>query len=214
MLRLRQNHEEEMMKTLSLSPSRMCLYAGFHWLFARTRWLQLNRLLAWAIVFAPILEMGLNFYWIQKWQVNFLLGWVFFVLHAVLSLILFGIPKLRGKKFRAGMHVFGLRVDGISPRNTFLLGAYRFVLWFVWGIFLAAVWYVLFLLSMPQAILISLALILAIVQFLAFVVISFQHLFAAIAYAVQRWGWPQDVGNVLLVLYYLQIVLALSIGRA
>lgn len=199
-----------MMKTTNLLPSWM---AWFQLLFARSRWLQLNRLLAWAIVFAPLSEMAVNFYLMQKWQVNFLLGWLFFVLHAILSLILFGVPQLRSKKFRIEMHVFGRAADGISPRNRFLLGAYRHILWLLWGISLFAAWFALFFLSAPKELLIPLALILAVVQVVSFVVISFQHLFAAMNYAVQRWGWSLEIGIVLLVLYYLQIVFAFGVGR-
>ena len=140
-------------------------------LLTKANWIRLNRILAWAMLITPVLQFFVRANLAHALLVDFGL----LLAHGFLSLILFGMPKVKRQKFTFSMHVLGFRLHILSPRNEFLLTGYRMTqaisvlpLLFIPG----ARWLALFVfypsLRMP---------------------VSFvQHLYRAITFAFQRWG--------------------------
>jgi hypothetical protein len=87
-------------------------------------WIYLNRALAWALVVSPLMQIALNMRLAAclRFDLGLLLA------HGALSLVLFGLPRIKGRGFVFSMHVLGIRPADLSPRNRFLLSGYRIVL--------------------------------------------------------------------------------------
>ena len=92
----------------------------------RSAWITVNRCLAWAMIASPLLQLVIH----ANLGVSVLIDLGLLAAHGVLSLVLFGVPKRRGRKFEAPMHLLGFRPAGLSPRNRFLLSGYRITLAF------------------------------------------------------------------------------------
>ncbi len=140
-------------------------------LLSKANWVRFNRILAWAMLITPVVQFFVR----ANLAYALLMDFGLLLAHGILSLILFGIPKVKRQKFTFSMHVLGLRLHILSPRNEFLLTGYRmaqaisvFPLLFIPG----ARWLALLLfypsLRMP-------------VSFM-------QHLYRAMSFAFQRWG--------------------------
>ncbi len=140
-------------------------------LLTRANWVRLNRILAWAMVITPVLQFFIRSNLAQALLVDFGL----LLAHGILSLILFGLPKVKRQKFTFSMHVMGFRWHVLSPRNEFLLTGYR----------MAQAISVLPLLFIPGARWLAL---LMFYPSLRMPVTFIQHLYRAIAFAFQRWG--------------------------
>ncbi|WP_422977672.1 hypothetical protein [Undibacterium sp. Ji49W] len=140
-------------------------------ILSRANLIKLNRLLAWTMLVTPLIQ-----FFVHAPIANCLLLDVgLLIAHAILSLYLFGVPKVKGEKFNFAMHVMGFRMSGLSPRNVFLLTGYRIVL----GIAALLSFFV------PGGWVIALLLVYPLVRMSISVM---QHLYAAIVYAFQRWG--------------------------
>ncbi|BBB63649.1 hypothetical protein UNDKW_5376 [Undibacterium sp. KW1] len=140
-------------------------------LLTRANLVRLNRILAWAMVITPVLQFFIRSNLAQALLVDFGL----LLAHGILSLILFGLPKVKRQKFTFSMHVMGFRWHVLSPRNEFLLTGHR----------MAQAISVLPLLFIPGARWLAL---LMFYPLLKMPVTFIQHLYRAIAFAFQRWG--------------------------
>lgn len=140
-------------------------------LLTRANWVRFNRILAWAMLITPVLQffVGANLAYALLADFGLLLA------HGILSLILFGIPKVKRQKFTFSMHVMGFRWHILSPRNEFLLTGYR----------MAQAISVLPLLFIPGARWLALLLF---YPSLRMPVSFIQHLYRAISFAFQRWS--------------------------
>jgi hypothetical protein len=147
-----------------------------HFLPSRTAWLQLNRVLAWAMLLAPIFELIFRISLLHSLYADFIL----LLAHGALSLCLFGVPKAKGKKLSFSMHVMGFRAPDMSPRNRFLLSGYRIALPVI-TVCLGLVWPWFFLLA-----------VLMVYPFLRWGVSMVQHLHVALTYALQRQRWSPN----------------------
>ncbi|MFZ6779383.1 hypothetical protein ACO0LD_21340 [Undibacterium sp. Ji83W] len=140
-------------------------------LLTRANWVRFNRILAWAMVITPVLQFFIRANLAYALLVDFGL----LLAHGILSLILFGLPKVKRQKFTFSMHVLGFRWHFLSPRNEFLLTGYR----------MAQAISVLPLLFIPGVRWLALLLFYPSLR----IPVSFiQHLYRAIAFAFQRWG--------------------------
>ncbi|MFZ6760090.1 hypothetical protein ACO0K9_23055 [Undibacterium sp. Ji50W] len=155
-------------------------------ILSRANLVRLNRVLAWAMLVTPLIQFFVH----AKITHCLLLDFGLLIAHGILSLYLFGIPKVKREKFTFSMHVMGWRMAGLSPRNLFLLTGYRIVL----GLTALLSFFV------PGAWVLALLLIYPLIRMPATVV---QHLHAAIEYAFQRWGISKfDVEWVVVVIYF------------
>lgn len=155
-------------------------------LLTRANWVRFNRVLAWAMVITPVGQFFIR----ANLGLALLVDFGLLLAHGILSLILFGIPKVKRQKFTCSMHVMGFRQHPLSPRHNFLMTGYRVAL----GIF------ALFLLFIPD------------VRWLAWlwfypllrIPVSFaQHLKGAVGYALQRWGINGLYAGLVVGIYYL-----------
>ncbi|MBI3729736.1 MAG: hypothetical protein HY254_15565 [Burkholderiales bacterium] len=140
-------------------------------LLTKANWVRFNRILAWAMVITPLLQFFIRANLAHALLVDFGL----LLAHGILSLILFGIPKVKRQKFTFSMHVLGFRWHVLSPRNEFLLTGYRMAqaLSALPLLFIPGVRWLALLLFYPS---------------LRMPVSFIQHLYRAIAFAFQRWG--------------------------
>lgn len=140
-------------------------------LLTRANWVRFNRILAWAMVITPVLQFFIRANLAHALLVDF----GFLLAHGILSLILFGLPKVKRQKFTFSMHVMGFRWHVLSPRNEFLLTGYRMVqaISVFPLLFIPGVRWLALLLFYPS---------------LRIPVSFIQHLYRAIAFAFQRWG--------------------------
>ncbi|MFZ6658497.1 hypothetical protein [Undibacterium sp. TJN19] len=152
---------------------------------SRMNWIRFNRVLAWALILTPAVQLMLRF----QWKDGLMLDFTLFIAHGILSLILFGIPKIKKKKFTLSMHVLGFRPRGMSARNNFLLTGYR----------LAMAMAAPALLFIPY---LSWSFLLLLYPVLRMSISFIQHIFGAINYALLRWG-VRDVDATFPVLIYL-----------
>ena len=141
-----------------------------HVIPSRTVWVRLNRVLAWAMLVAPIVELACQI----SLATSLLADLVLMLAHGILSLLLFGVPKLKGQKFSFSMHIMGIRATGMSARNTFLLSGYRIAL----PIFVLSLGFV-----SPWFLLLS---VLTLYPFLRWGISMIQHIHLALKYALQR----------------------------
>lgn len=156
-----------------------------HVIPSRTAWVRLNRVLAWAMLVAPIVGLVLEMSLINSLWVDFIL----MLAHGALSLWLFGVPKVKGQKFIFSMHVMGFRSYGMTPRNTFLLSGYRIAL----PVIVLSLGYLF-----PWVLLIIGVML---YPFLRWSISIIQHIHAAITYALQRHRLPPIHAHWIVVLY-------------
>ena len=163
--------------------------------------IQVNRALAWAIVVSPAVQIATG--------ANFARGLLFDLLlvvaHGLLSVKLFGMPRLDGQSRRRVPTRFGarhilLRVTGIgragpSPRNALLLGGYRILLGLAYfaaivGVQLTGPWWPVDLAPWVTLPLTALGLY----AMVRFPFSSLGHVFTATGYAARRGAtrhWPR-----------------------
>ncbi len=151
----------------------------------RTAWVRLNRVLAWAMLAAPVFELVLKI----SLANSILADFVLMLAHGALSLWLFGVPKLKGKNFIFTMHIMGIRAMGLSPRNLFLLSGYRIALPIViLSLGFISPWFLLLI-------------IFALYPFLRWGISLIQHIYLALKYALQRYRLSPNYAYWLVVLY-------------
>ncbi|PWF47861.1 hypothetical protein C7C56_013430 [Massilia glaciei] len=153
-------------------------------------WMRLNRILAWALLISPVVQllMGTNFWRALPFDFALLLG------HGALSLVLFGVPKMKGKGLSTPMLGFGIRDIGMSARNDFLLSGYRIAMVVVAGMLVWA--HPLLWMTIPTAFYSILRLPVSIIE----------HLYNAIVYAFKRWGVggrTSDFAELIVTAYFL-----------
>lgn len=166
-----------MQTTQTLPACRWCeaLSAFPAQLARKASWVRINRLLAWALVASPLLQILL--------RTKFINGLLFdaglLVIHAVLSLWLFGMPKApRGEGW---MLWLAMPPRGMSLRSRFLVWPWLIVVGVLW-IPVAAVASVLF---GPAAVVLLAALC---VLWALQPVFVMAHAATATRYAWRRWG--------------------------
>lgn len=148
-------------------------------LTAKRLWIRINRLLAWAVVISPFIQIALGTNLLR----GLLLDLGFLLAHGVLSLWLFGLPKAAADE-RWKLWV-GLRPRGLSVRGAFLLTAWRIALGLAW----IPASFVLGKVFGPVALIAALACLpLWLLQ--PFFVMG--HVFGASEYAFKRWGLAGD----------------------
>lgn len=150
-------------------------------------WIKANRVLAWSLIVSPPLQ------WL--FGMAFMTGlWIdlgILLVHAALSLILFGTPATKTKAFKASMHLFGFRAADLTGRNKFLLTGYRIALAIgaLLLMFTPLAWFAL----------------VALYPILRLAVTIVQHIFEAVLYAMARWGRraiAENVAIAIVVLYF------------
>lgn len=151
---------------------------------SRLAWLRLNRFLGWALVAAPVVEFFAKLSWANSMGLNL----VVILVHGALSLVLFGVPKVKGRRFQVSMHVFGGRPTALSERNRFLLSGYRIALGMI-----------PLLLDLPWLPWFAILPFLYPIMRLPFTVL--QHMYVGIGYAFKRWGWAGAPAEAVVFLY-------------
>lgn len=135
---------------------------------AKAAAIRLNRGLGWALVAWPLVQIVLG----TRLSFGMWSGLVLFLGHGVLSLWLFGLPKVTGPEARIWL---GFRPSGLSERRNFLVSGWRLAFGFAVGLACmlpgAGIWIALlgfyFLLRAPLTLL--------------------QHVCQASAWAYRRW---------------------------
>jgi|GEM_PF-1373592 len=150
----------------------------------RLAWIRLNRLLAWALLVLPALQLACHVHT----STSMLTGLGLVVAHGALSLALFGAPRQKGGCFQLAMHVLGARQVDLSARNRFLLGGYRIVL----GMtpLLVTLPFVPFYAILPF-----------IYPIVRLPVTVLQHILDATQYALRRWHRDELLAGVVVLLY-------------
>jgi hypothetical protein len=87
-------------------------------------WLRVNRILAWALVISPVVQIALG----SALVPGLLLDLAILLMHCALSVWLFGLPKASEKIDTAWIRWIGAPHEGLSPRQQFLLSGWRVVL--------------------------------------------------------------------------------------
>jgi len=148
--------------------------------------IRLNRLLAWALLVSPLVQLVCQMHLATSMLID--LGLV--LAHGALSLGLFGVPKVKGYSFIFSMQVMGGRPAELSARNRFLLGGYRIALGMTPMLVMlpyvpvyAALLFVYPIVRMPVSVL--------------------QHIHDAVQYALQRWGYGEAPAEAVVFLYLL-----------
>jgi nitric oxide reductase large subunit len=91
-------------------------------------WMPVNRVLAWALVVSPVLQIML-----RTNLVNGLwLDLAILIVHAALSVVLFGLPKNKSPRQTFWTRWAGLPELGMSPRHKFLLSGWRVAVSSLW----------------------------------------------------------------------------------
>jgi hypothetical protein len=163
---------------------------------SRVTWMRLNRMLAWAIIVSPIVQIALR---TDVWN-GFLFDLGVVAAHGILSLILFGMPKGKNRRTGTRTYLFGLKPAGMSARNQFLLSGYRIMLAMV--MILAA--------CLPVPGTGWLLFVFGFYMLPRLPVSIVQHMFNAMMYAFQRWGVRKsaEVWSILTILLYFYISFA------
>ena len=164
---------------------------SFSVLTSKLFWIRTNRVLAWSLIGAPVLQIALG----SSVIYGLMIETAIILAHGVLSLILFGKPETRDKVFVFTMHVMGFRERDMSERNRFLLTGYRLAATIL-GLLLN------WLVSGPvSAIMCTLMFYPMLRTSISFI----QHIYNAVLYAFKRWGMRRyaKLNAVLLVAVYL-----------
>jgi hypothetical protein len=154
----------------------------------RMTWIRLNRILAWALMVSPLIQLLFHTDFNLGFQIN--LG--LFIAHGSLSLVLFGAPQNKWKGFNAMMHVLGGRPERLSARNRFLLSGYR--------VALGLTPVLLIVLGFPSGIAFIFTLPF-LYPVLRLPVSAIEHIDSAVAYALQRMRWSKSFATPVLFLY-------------
>ena len=141
----------------------------------KSLWLKVNRLLAWALVLSPVVQIALGAPFVRG--LLFDLGLL--AAHGLLSLVLFGLPRTPPRKL--WLLFAGIEPDGLSPRNRFLMTG--------WGIALAFFYTPAFLATPLVMILLGPTWVLL---WLVMPVRVVSHIHQAATYAGHRWGVRKD----------------------
>jgi hypothetical protein len=94
--------------------------------------LRVNRALAWALLISPVLQI----LWGSSLALGLLFDFLLLVLHGLLSLALFGMPKPAkavAERRGAAYWLWPGASEGMSPRHRFLLTGWRVLLFTVLG---------------------------------------------------------------------------------
>lgn len=150
-----------------------------------------NRCLAWSLLASPPLQWALG----MDFGTGLLIDLGILLAHAALSFTLFGKPETKARVFSMRMHLFGLRPDGLSARNRFLLTGYRI------GAGMLAI--VLLLSPVP---LMWLPLLYPLLRLCVSVI---QHIYQAVVYALHRWGLREHAGGVAVLVVVLYVGISL-----
>lgn len=151
---------------------------------SRLTWIKLNRILAWAMIASPLIQLVFQ----MNLGIGLQIDLCLLLAHGGLSMTLFGMPKIKGRDFVVSMHVFGNRPTQLSARNRFLLTGYRIALGMT-PMLVSAMgfpWYV----SLPF-----------LYPILRMPVSVIQHVNTAAQYATRRKGLHEAYGDVVLILY-------------
>lgn len=156
--------------SLVLRPA--CTACPLRWRPGKATLLRANRLLAWALVVSPALQVALGTdFWRGLW-----LDLAILAAHAGLSLAIFGLPPGIPRGFLA----IGFAEYGMSERARFLLTGWRVALPFLYAV----------LLSVPLLLVPVLWLVVALPLLLFWIALPFNlaaHIFQAAHYALRRW---------------------------
>jgi len=151
--------------------------------------MRLNRILAWALMVSPLVQFIFKVTLPTSLQID--LGLM--LTHGALSLVLFGVPKVRGREFVFSMHVLGGRPADLSARNRFLLSGYRIALGMTSLLLFvpARSWFVLVpfvysILRLPVSVI--------------------EHIDVAIQYALGRWGLNKALAGLVVFVYLFAVV--------
>ncbi len=159
-------------------------------------WLQINRVLAWALIVSPILQIMLR----SDLANGLLLDLAILVVHAGLSLWLFGAPKVSSTSDTRWMRWSGVSYQGLTVRNRFLLSGWRVMLSFGMQAMLMLAVALVVMASPALARVPSEVMTVLIIAFWPFVLLSasfyglmmpyaiVSHTFGASRYALRRWG--------------------------
>lgn len=168
----------------------------------RTRkaaWIRFNRLLAWTLVASPGVQLAAGMRFVDGLWIDLAL----FVAHGMLSLALFGRPR--------GLTRFqlwaGLGGAKLSPRDRFLLGAWRLVLSVLYAPVLLAMPWVLLAVGVPL-----LAFVWGMVMLVLWLLPPWHvlaHVHGAADYALRRWGARNRAGR-----NAARLAIALAFGAA
>jgi nitric oxide reductase large subunit len=115
-----------------IAHSRLSARDANAWLFEKMAdkkiWMRVNRILAWALVVSPVLQIVL-----RTNLVNGLwLDLAILIAHAVLSVALFGLPKNKNPRQIFWTRWACLPELGMSPRHQFLLSGWRVAVSSLW----------------------------------------------------------------------------------
>lgn len=91
-------------------------------------WLRVNRVLAWALVGSPVLQILLRTDLVR----GLWLDLAILIAHGALSVALFGLPKNKDLRQNLWTRFAGLPEYGMSPRNKFLLSGWRVAVSGLW----------------------------------------------------------------------------------
>lgn len=184
-------------------------YRSFH-LLTRANCVRLNRLLAWAMLVAPVLQFLISANIMNCLWLDFSL----LITHGILSLVLFGVPKVKGEKFNFSMRIFGFRPEKLSPRNSFLLSGYRvaqglsvYLVFMIASFIPGAYWLTQQMLAM------------LLVSFMFFPIVRMPfavlgHIRDATSLAMQRWQWgeTEQISKIIMISYALLVAHKLFAG--
>ncbi len=91
-------------------------------------WMRVNRVLAWALVGSPVLQIMLGTDLVR----GLWLDLAILIAHGALSVALFGLPKNRDPRQALWTRWAGLPEHSMSPRNRFLLSGWRVAVSSLW----------------------------------------------------------------------------------
>jgi hypothetical protein len=91
-------------------------------------WMRVNRVLAWALVGSPLLQIMLGTNLVR----GLWLDLAILIAHGALSVALFGLPKNKDPRQALWTRWAGLPEHSMSPRNKFLLSGWRVAVSSLW----------------------------------------------------------------------------------
>lgn len=158
-------------------------------LASKKLWLRINRVLAWALIISPALQIMLS----SALVPGLILDLVILLVHGGLSVWLFGLPKSPTGN-DGTMHWIGTSEARMSLRNRFLLSGWRLM---ISTLYLLAIPLVIaagsLLPGLPSALApFALVLVVLIIPINFFSLMwhyaAVNHVFGASGYALRRWG--------------------------
>ncbi len=174
-------------------------------------WMRVNRVLAWALVGSPLLQIMLG----TDLVPGLWLDLAILIAHGALSVALFGLPKNKDPRQTVWTRFAGLPEYSMSPRNKFLLSGWRIAVSSLWLVAIPSVITVWRWLETALPALRDLSMGMVLVPMLyigGFFGLLLQygvvtHLHRASIYALRRWGCtPADATAVA----YLTVIVFLA----